>query len=282
MFSLLGVLASAIDSALLLHSGHGSTAFTTAPIRGRPDARRSLVGDRPGAGRAQARGRRRSSTRRRVATPAALLALAVVLALALVLAVIAAAGSPLWLYPYGLLLVDASVVVLISVVVLAPSTPAAEDLRRAVPLRWIGTLSYGIYLWHFPLFLWLDSASTGLSGIPLLALRLTITLSVSVLSFYVIERAVRQRRVPAWLLRPLVPLADRRHGPALLVAGAVETSGTLQLAAVPAQAKVLPSLRGTSGPAGQFVDTPGYGLAPLSPAQAAKDEPAWLVGQKSR
>ena len=56
----------------------------------------------------------------------------------------------------------------------------------------MGRISYGLYLWHYPLFLWLDPARTGLSGGGLLALRVAASLLVAIGSFYLIERPIRR------------------------------------------------------------------------------------------
>src|ERR1019366_4833291 len=89
------------------------------------------------------------------------------------------------LYRGGFLAFDAGSVCVIASVVLSPRGPAGL-LLSTWPLRSIGQISYGLYLWHYPLFLWLTQASTGLAGAELLALRLGATLVISVASFFAI------------------------------------------------------------------------------------------------
>ena len=48
-----------------------------------------------------------------------------------------------------------------------------------------------MYLWHFPLFLWLDHDRTGLSGTRLLAVRVGVTVGVATASFFLVERPIR-------------------------------------------------------------------------------------------
>jgi peptidoglycan/LPS O-acetylase OafA/YrhL len=64
------------------------------------------------------------------------------------------------------------------------------------PLVWVGALAYGLYLFHFPVFLWLTPERTGLGVGPLLALRVAATFAVAIPVFYLIEQPVRQRRWP--------------------------------------------------------------------------------------
>lgn len=49
-----------------------------------------------------------------------------------------------------------------------------------------------MYLWHFPLFVWVDPGRTGLSGYRLFGLRLAITLVVASASFFVLEQPIRR------------------------------------------------------------------------------------------
>jgi hypothetical protein len=55
---------------------------------------------------------------------------------------------------------------------------------------WIGTVSYGAYLWHFPIYVYFDTARTGLSGLGLLAVRFAATLALAAASYYLVERPV--------------------------------------------------------------------------------------------
>ena len=79
------------------------------------------------------------------------------------------------------------------------------------PLRYVGRISYGMYLWHFPLFIYIDNARTGLTGYPLFAVRVAVTLVVATGSFYVVERPIRQgnllRGRRTWAVTPAAVLA---------------------------------------------------------------------------
>jgi peptidoglycan/LPS O-acetylase OafA/YrhL len=85
-----------------------------------------------------------------------------------------------------------------AVLVIAPVT---RDQRCAVarvlawrPLVWLGTISYGIYLWHWPIFLVLNGERTGWSGWRLFAVRCLFTVAVAALSWWLVERPVRRWR----------------------------------------------------------------------------------------
>ena len=66
------------------------------------------------------------------------------------------------------------------------------------PLPAIGLISYGLYLWHWPIYVWLSPDRTGLAGHRLLALRLVVTSAVAILSFRLVERPIREQRV-SWI-----------------------------------------------------------------------------------
>jgi peptidoglycan/LPS O-acetylase OafA/YrhL len=59
------------------------------------------------------------------------------------------------------------------------------------PLVWVGQLSYGLYLWHWPVFLALTGARTGLTGWPLLTLRVAVSLALTVLTARLVEQPFR-------------------------------------------------------------------------------------------
>jgi peptidoglycan/LPS O-acetylase OafA/YrhL len=73
----------------------------------------------------------------------------------------------------------------------AQSSPVARLLSFR-PFTFIGRISYGMYLWHFPLFIFINEERTGLSGWPLFAVRVIPTIGVAMLSFFLVERPIRQ------------------------------------------------------------------------------------------
>ncbi|MGO8871813.1 MAG: acyltransferase family protein [Acidimicrobiales bacterium] len=97
----------------------------------------------------------------------------------------------------------------VALVIFCVVTTQAGSLSRALgnPMfRYVGKISYGVYLWHFPLFLLVDGERLHLTGSPLLAVRIAVTLVVATGSFYVVEEPIRRRRTRsftewrAWLV----------------------------------------------------------------------------------
>ena len=99
-----------------------------------------------------------------------------------------------WIFLGGGFVFSALVGVLIVSVEVAP-TSAVGRVFGWRPLAYIGEISYGLYLWHWPLFVLLSPERTGLSTWPLLALRLGLTLVIAVLSYHLVEQPIRQRRL---------------------------------------------------------------------------------------
>lgn len=70
-----------------------------------------------------------------------------------------------------------------------------SPVRRAcslTPLVWLGTISYGVYLFHWPIFVVMNEDRMGVDGIGLLALRLGTTLVVAQISYLMFEGPIRR------------------------------------------------------------------------------------------
>jgi len=104
--------------------------------------------------------------------------------------VLSVSGDPAWMYRGGFLLVSLSATVLVASVWQLPNSALARALATK-PFVALGKISYGVYLWHYPIFLWLNAGRTGFNGWGLFALRLVVTLLVSSFSYLAIERHVR-------------------------------------------------------------------------------------------
>jgi peptidoglycan/LPS O-acetylase OafA/YrhL len=121
----------------------------------------------------------------------------------------AVSGDGPFLYEGGFLAVATATAALVALVALLPRSAPARVLSLP-PVRYVGRISYGLYLYHWPIFLALDHAHTGLAGLSLLAVRLGSTALVSVASFHLIEEPIRSGRIlggrPAWLAAPATGL----------------------------------------------------------------------------
>jgi peptidoglycan/LPS O-acetylase OafA/YrhL len=69
------------------------------------------------------------------------------------------------------------------------------------PIRLVGLISYGLYLWHWPVDVVLSPARTGLDGPALLGLRSGVAAAAAAASYVLVERPVRRGRLVNWLGR---------------------------------------------------------------------------------
>jgi peptidoglycan/LPS O-acetylase OafA/YrhL len=104
---------------------------------------------------------------------------------------VAARSGDAWIYRGGFMLIAIAAALLIAAVVQSPNALLGRALA-ARPLVAIGLVSYGLYLYHMPIDRWLTSDSTHLRGIALLVVRLGVTASVAVASYFLVERPFRR------------------------------------------------------------------------------------------
>jgi peptidoglycan/LPS O-acetylase OafA/YrhL/CubicO group peptidase (beta-lactamase class C family) len=97
-----------------------------------------------------------------------------------------------FLYPGGFGLVALLTLILIWVVT-HPGARWMPSILGSRPLCWIGVRSYGLYLWHWPVFMvtrpYMD---VSLDGVPLFALRMTVVMVLVELSYRFVELPIRQ------------------------------------------------------------------------------------------
>lgn len=136
----------------------------------------------------------------------ALYGLCGLLALAGLLAMIGRLGEEVpALYPWGFLAAAAA-----SLVLIATASHPVLALGRWLdckPLRWIGLRSYGIYLWHWPIYMFIRPGIDlrSWTGNQALALRVGLTLVIAALSYRLVEMPIRRgaldRAWDAWRAR---------------------------------------------------------------------------------
>jgi peptidoglycan/LPS O-acetylase OafA/YrhL len=77
------------------------------------------------------------------------------------------------------------------VAILVDRGPLAALLKLA-PLTYLGRISYGVYLFHWPIFLWLTEDRTGLNRWPLFAIRLALAIGLAAASYLLLEQPIRR------------------------------------------------------------------------------------------
>jgi len=152
-------------------------------------------------------------------------------------------GSFLW--EGGFLVAALATAAVLMCVVCVPRSWLAVALSVG-PLRYLGRISYGLYLWHFPLFQWIDGQRTGLGGYALFGARCGATLAVATVSFFLVERPIRQgaffRQWRAWVGAPVAVAA--------VSITVVLATGSGTLAAAPVRSPGPSSASSASSPSG--------------------------------
>src|SRR5829696_3025076 len=97
-----------------------------------------------------------------------------------------------FLYRGGFALVALATVAAIMAVVY-PFTHIGPIILGSAPLRWLGVRSYGVYLWHWPVYMVTrPDLDVSFGGLPLLALRLAVTIVLADLSYRFVETPIRR------------------------------------------------------------------------------------------
>lgn len=123
-----------------------------------------------------------------------------------------------WLYRGGFLLVAVMTVAAIMGAT-APGSALARGLGTPL-MRYLGERSYGLYLWHWPVFVLLRPQDLALPVAATEVLRLVVTFLAAELSFRYVEDPLRSGRLLAW---------NRRQQAALLLAAGVGVGAVVSL-----------------------------------------------------
>ncbi len=133
-----------------------------------------------------------------------------------------------WFYVGGYLGHAVATAVIITLVTFDRVRVVAAVLRWR-PLVQLGVVSYGLYLWHWPVIVVLNAERTGFGTLGLLTVRIVVSLGLTALSYVLIEQRARRRwstRVRAAVVFPLAGV--------VVAAGLVVATREPRVSAVPA------------------------------------------------
>ena len=115
---------------------------------------------------------------------------------AMVLLWVAATKDMRWLDQGGL---PAYSVLSAAVVLGCVRVGPVQRLLASRPLRWLGGISYGLYLYHWPLFLLFNQRRVRLDAGPRFALQIAVSLGAAMLSYHLLERPILLGDRPGWV-----------------------------------------------------------------------------------
>jgi peptidoglycan/LPS O-acetylase OafA/YrhL len=190
-----------------------------------------------------------------------------------------------WLHHGGLTVAALATAVVIGHVVASPGAPMAR-LLGLPPLAGLGRISYGVYLWHWPLFCFVTADATGLSRWPLLAVRLTGTLAAALVSYHLVEKPIRHGALGRLLPRRM-PSVVTVAAVALVAATIAWSTAAPPTPATAATAVVIPAVPAPPKPTASVSPAPPAPIdRPGRPASAGReprvtflgDSVSWTIG----
>jgi peptidoglycan/LPS O-acetylase OafA/YrhL len=114
--------------------------------------------------------------------------------------------SATWIYTGGFLFLSLAVAYLIFAST-QPGTGPGNPIRSALsflPLRGLGLISYGVYVYHWPLFVILNPDRTHLTGNKLVLVRIAATLGLATVSYFLLEKPIRQGKLKRFKFSPAI------------------------------------------------------------------------------
>jgi peptidoglycan/LPS O-acetylase OafA/YrhL len=133
-------------------------------------------------------------------------------------------------YEGGFLVGALLTAVVLASVATAPKGPLAVVLSWPV-LTYLGTISYGMYLWYFPIFQVVDADRTHRTGLSLFIIRLAVDVAVATVSYVLVEQPIRRGSLfrssgTAWFprMRPIALLASSLAATLAVVVGTTAAS----------------------------------------------------------
>jgi peptidoglycan/LPS O-acetylase OafA/YrhL len=115
-------------------------------------------------------------------------------------------GDEPFLYRGGFWLTELAGLALIACAVAGRASLVGRVLSLR-PLTLVGTISYGLYLWHWPVDVVLTKERLHLHGVALVLAQLVVTFAIATVSYQVLERPIRRHGVPFGRPVVIVPAA---------------------------------------------------------------------------
>jgi len=199
-------------------------------------------------------------------------------------------GPPWWTWDGGLVGFALCAGLVIVGGIRAPNSPVARFLSLG-PVRWVGLISYSLYIWHWPVIVLMTQDSTGLAGAELLVVRLGAMVAAACASFYLIERPLRRadwRRLRSRLHvpAPSFALAGLAVTAVLILGGTVgpqrAPSAVVSIPALASRpdppATPAASARSTGSPGSAAPVQTAAPVLDLPPASTANPYRVWIMG----